>query len=211
MNNVNGKLYIGQTTDILKNRFMDHKKPSNNRHPALFAAMNKHGRENFTIHELDKANSLEELNLLEPYYIDKFNTLAPNGYNLQSGGGNQRPCDEVRKRMSAWQMGSGNHQFGKHKTEEQKERISKSLKALNRKWSDKYKERWSKARNKEKVQIICSNGITYESLNAASRALNISYEQIRDASLGRQHTAGGFTFTRSDGKTKPLKKRKKKQ
>lgn len=206
-NNVNGKLYIGQTISTLKDRFIHHKKPGFARHPALFVAMNKYGRENFSIHELDTAKSLEELNLLEPYYIQKYNSLAPNGYNLQTGGGNSRPCSSVRKKMSEWQTGKGNHQFGKKKTEEQKKQISKSLKALNRKWDDAHKKLWSKARDKEKIPICCSNGITYESICAASLALGICKRQIRDAAKGRQHSAGGYRFARLDGKRVPLKKR----
>ncbi|MDX1372945.1 MAG: hypothetical protein R3321_10765, partial [Nitrososphaeraceae archaeon] len=50
--------------------------------------INKYGKDNFIIKEIDYAQSQEELNKLEIYYIKKFNSLWPNGYNLRKGGKN---------------------------------------------------------------------------------------------------------------------------
>ena len=87
-NKINGKIYIGQTTVSIKKRWIDHCKPSRGKVSAISNAIQKHGRENFTIEEIDGANSLSELNYLEKYYICKFNSLSPSGYNLQIGGNN---------------------------------------------------------------------------------------------------------------------------
>ena len=66
--------------------------------------MNKYGIENFSITMLQevvrqsKEDLKEQLNMLEAMYINTFNTLRPNGYNLTKGGDNtsenkKRPVD----------------------------------------------------------------------------------------------------------------------
>jgi group I intron endonuclease len=84
-NLVNGKSYIGQTIRSLEVRLKKHyyysSKSKNNR-MIITRAIKKHGKENFTIEEVDVAYSQKELNLLEGVYISWFNTLTPNGYNL---------------------------------------------------------------------------------------------------------------------------------
>lgn len=95
-NNVNGKKYIGQTkTDILT-RWRGHKSDATNPNAQKFAihlAMNKYGIENFIIKEIQKYTTytLKELSKIlndkERFYIKKYQTIAPNGYNLTEGGG----------------------------------------------------------------------------------------------------------------------------
>lgn len=41
---------------------------------------------NFKIEVIDETNSLNECNELEKYYINHFNSLSPNGYNISKGG-----------------------------------------------------------------------------------------------------------------------------
>ena len=87
-NNINKKTYIGQTTQKLYYRWNNHiynMKNTKNNHP-LYNAMRKHGVENFTIEEIDGANSITELNYKEWLRIHMHNTIAPNGYNLREGG-----------------------------------------------------------------------------------------------------------------------------
>lgn len=52
----------------------------------LYRAMIKHGPGKFTMRQIDVAYSKKELDDLETYYIEERNTLAPNGYNLTTGG-----------------------------------------------------------------------------------------------------------------------------
>ena len=99
-NTLNGKIYIGQTTKNIKRRWQKHCNLKHSCCPILSRAINKYGKENFTIEEIDGTNSLSELNYLEKHYIYKFNSLAPNGYNLQTGGKNFRRTKEDRKRQS---------------------------------------------------------------------------------------------------------------
>lgn len=86
-NDVNGKQYIGQTTDILKNRFSDHCKDSNlarcHGRP-LYLAMNKYGKEHFSIKEIEEC-PFELLDEREQYWIQKLDTYR-HGYNATLGG-----------------------------------------------------------------------------------------------------------------------------
>ena len=87
-NSINNKVYVGQTIRSIEKRWANHCCKSIYKScPALSNAIQKHGKENFTITEIDGANAMDELNYLENFYVHKFNSLAPNGYNLREGGG----------------------------------------------------------------------------------------------------------------------------
>ena len=86
-NQINNKIYIGQTVQELKERWSSHKYNfKSNQNIFLYRAMRKYGIENFTIEEIGGANSQSELNYKEWLFIHNFNSLAPNGYNLRDGG-----------------------------------------------------------------------------------------------------------------------------
>ena len=94
MNKVNGKKYIGQTIRTIKQRWGDHlrKQKYNKDNQYLYTAMQKYGKENFSIQEIEiikcesKDNLLQLLNEKEVYYINTYNTRKPNGYNMTDGG-----------------------------------------------------------------------------------------------------------------------------
>ena len=84
-NKLNGKSYIGQAVDV-KKRFQSHCKPSawilNG--DLVGRAIQKYGKENFVCETL--CENVDDYNEQEIYYIEKYNTIAPNGYNISSGG-----------------------------------------------------------------------------------------------------------------------------
>lgn len=92
-NSKNNKVYIGQTIRPIEERFKRHINDAiNNVLDTHFArAIRKYGKENFFIEEIDKANTQEELNLKEQYWIRYFDSVK-NGYNetdaLYKCGGN---------------------------------------------------------------------------------------------------------------------------
>lgn len=51
----------------------------------LNCAIRKYGQDTFTVKLLEKCH-MDKIDELEIKYIDKYNTLAPNGYNLTPGG-----------------------------------------------------------------------------------------------------------------------------
>lgn len=85
----NNKVYIGQSIDI-KKRIKDHFwkarcKKDISYNSALHSAIRKYGEDNFQceILEICDMNSLDER---ERYYINKYNSISPNGYNILAGG-----------------------------------------------------------------------------------------------------------------------------
>ena len=88
-NKINNKSYIGYTFGDIKERFAKHCIESHryNYHSAFYPALLKYGKENFEIKSLYEFNELkEDWDYLEQYYIQKYNTQIPNGYNILSGG-----------------------------------------------------------------------------------------------------------------------------
>jgi hypothetical protein len=102
-NNINGKIYIGQTTLSIKIRWKQH--CSRHKDQVIQRAIRKYGKKNFTIEEIDGANSLSELNYLEQHYIYIHNSKVPHGYNVKNGGLRGSHSEETRKKMSAAHIG----------------------------------------------------------------------------------------------------------
>ena len=84
-NSITGKDYIGQTIRSLEERTAEHIRKNNS---VISKAIKKYGIENFVIEEIDSASTIEELNEKEIYWISKYNSIVPNGYNQCIGGGN---------------------------------------------------------------------------------------------------------------------------
>lgn len=97
-NLINGKQYTGQTVRTINKRFAGH---ISDKTTYMSRAINKYGKENFKIEQIDVAYNQEELDLIEGVYMAWFNTLAPNGYNIQkiiSGQG--KHSEETKRKMS---------------------------------------------------------------------------------------------------------------
>lgn len=125
-NDINNKVYIGQSTNINK-RIQEHFWKSTcqkdiSYNSALHNAIRKYGKEHFywTILEECEPNLLDER---ERVYIQKYNSISPNGYNILSGGQQYRTeptkcldcgkiihkesirckeCDAKRQRRTDW-------------------------------------------------------------------------------------------------------------
>ncbi len=89
-NKINDLKYIGQTIRPLKKRWEEHVQrafSSTEKQKYYFqTAIKKYGPENFLIEKIDEADSSEELNLKEEYWIKFYNTYLGEGYNLTPGG-----------------------------------------------------------------------------------------------------------------------------
>lgn len=130
-NKINNKNYIGQAVSFSgkkkwgsKERWKKHVKNALNNNcecRLLENAILKYGEDNFEVTDLIICN-IEQLNFYEDIFIKTYNTLAPCGYNLMTGGGNGRKhSEETKKKMSI-------SRTGKIFSEETKKNISNSLK-----------------------------------------------------------------------------------
>lgn len=82
-------MYVGQSKGI-KKRLQRHRRAASTKKKGesfyLHNAISKYGIENFKFETIIYANDPEYLNLMEQKCIESFNTLSPNGYNLDTGG-----------------------------------------------------------------------------------------------------------------------------
>jgi group I intron endonuclease len=94
----NGKSYVGQTWDEQKRRW-DHRSPSRKK-SVFHTAIKKYGKDSF-VYEILHSNieTQEELNRLESETIARFNTIAPHGYNLTTGGEGGKHHEVSKQKM----------------------------------------------------------------------------------------------------------------
>ena len=132
-NTVNHKRYIGQSIDIYR-RWQTHRYLLNeNKHDNdyLQKAWNKYGEENFSFYILEMCDECD-LSNSESKYIKLYDTTNREyGYNLQSGGCiNYRLSDETKQKISealiGKMAGENNPMYGKPRSAETKEKISKA-------------------------------------------------------------------------------------
>jgi group I intron endonuclease len=158
-NTVNNKQYIGQTIcKDINSRWNQHKrKDAKTIGSYLLSAYIKYGIEKFKFKVICICFD-EDCNRFEKEYITKYNTLAPNGYNLTPGGRNtysngkkktkSKLTEETKAKISTslrnvylqnphlkeMKKGENNHNYGKQMNDTQKEKIRSSM-------IEKYKEK----------------------------------------------------------------------
>ena len=102
-NNINNKIYIGQSNNIEK-RFTQHKSPTAKEHfpnMPLYDAIEKYGINNFTFEIIEEC-SLDKLNIKEQYWIQFYNSLVEqNGYNVRGGGQTHCENDHPKRKLCA--------------------------------------------------------------------------------------------------------------
>lgn len=132
INRINNKIYIGQTRCDVFERWRQHKKTKNSCR-YLKSAFDKYGIERFDF-KLICICFDEDLDKYERDYINKYNTIAPNGYNLREGGNGGRHNQETKIKISeSLKQNRTNRiycksQLGKPHTEQIKNKISNALK-----------------------------------------------------------------------------------
>ena len=84
-NNINNKIYIGQSIHI-KRRWTEHCQPSSN--SLISKAIRKYGKNNFTFEIIEKCPQ-NQLNERENYWIKYYDCINPNGYNISEGSDNK--------------------------------------------------------------------------------------------------------------------------
>lgn len=137
-NKINGKVYIGQTIRTLEQRKWQHLDAAKNGCKTHFYnAIRKYGEENFVFEIIDEASSIQELNELERYYIDKFDTIK-NGYNMVDGGDNNVMfLDDVKQKH-----------LESMRSEETRKKISATLKNYRKEhpWTEEQKRKFAESK-----------------------------------------------------------------
>lgn len=105
-NRVNGKGYVGQTTQNAEQRFSQHRtRLERSRCKALAAALKKYGVDAFEFSVLYEAADRASLDAAEIAFIELLGTAAPAGYNLRAGGLAGTHSAETRLKISRGNKG----------------------------------------------------------------------------------------------------------
>lgn len=81
-NKITSQSYIGQSVDISR-RWTEHCRVSKADKSLISKAIAEYGKDNFIFEVLCECN-IDELDKNESYYIHYYNTITPNGYNIEN-------------------------------------------------------------------------------------------------------------------------------
>ena len=99
---VTHKSYIGKTIQSLSTRIKQHryvsKNPTRHHCRCLVNAIIEHGWDNFEVTTLWEGDN-KNLGEMEKYFIHKYNTIEPNGYNIREGGGKSERVSETSRKL----------------------------------------------------------------------------------------------------------------
>lgn len=213
VNKLNGKVYIGQTRRELKVRWKEHWTNST-KYGILYRAVKKYTKKNFIVEELCTCFNEEELNKQEKYFVDLYNSIVPNGYNLTDGGNNFAISEKTRQKMSISHIGMLRPNLWKQ-IKDQDGKIYRSIKDAAKQLNcnvssikDVLKGRcyWCKGFHFEyvngesqvykhrplKKKIKDINGIIYNSLDEANKKTGIANSTIRKILRGQKSDYGKF-------------------
>lgn len=188
-NKIDNKIYIGQTIRDIYLRWKEHKKKRTNC-KYLKAAFEKHGLENFDF-KLICISFDNNLNELETYYIKKYNSLVPNGYNLRNGGNNGKLNEETKQKIS--------ESLKKNKTrhsEQTMQLIKSKLTGQKRTLEQTLNNSKAKLNGKTIDQFDLNNNFikNFESFNEIANTLNLSKPAIMECCRGKSKTSFGYIW-----------------
>ena len=195
-NNINSKIYIGQTVNLIEDRWQAHIDDAfhgNKDNSILHAAILKYGISNFTVEKIEEIPN-EELNEREKYYIALFSSYYKfeKGYNLTYGGeGTTRYSDE--EILELWNAGLRAGEIAE-KTGANPNTISQRLKTLVEK--SEVRKRYFNSRKKAVIQYTIYGDLVriWDSAHDAEVALEISSGAISKCCNQISSIAGGFLW-----------------
>lgn len=182
-NLVNGKLYVGQTSQNVNFRYRQHLRNKRSDCPKLNRAIIKYGQKNFSVEEFCTCFDKESLDLAETSAIAFFKSVEC-GYNIQHGGnsvnrGIVKSPEWIAKivKSNRKYRGKNSSLYGKKRSEEDRQKMSA---------------------NRPKRSVIgksLSDGslIRFESLREASRN-GFYHANIIATIKGVKGSCGGYTW-----------------
>ena len=189
-NKLINKCYVGKTTKSIEKRFNKHKTNQKGGIKGyLYDSMRKNGFDNFSIELIEEVNSEENVDEREKYWIKKLNTMAPNGYNLTSGGeggDTSKSPNYIKAIKKRDYNGKNNPMFGRcRKGEKRHPDTGKNIsESLYKHWEHNT-ERKKKASNR----MIGKNNPNYGKISVNAR--RILFENTEYPSLAEAHRDTG--------------------
>jgi group I intron endonuclease len=198
-NKITKQSYVGQTIMDLNERWRQHCKPNSNCR-YLKSSIKKYGVDSFEF-KLICVCFDNDLDKYECFYMNKYNTIVPNGYNLREGGNSGKHHEETKIKISETLKNRtdiirGKPQLGKPHTEEIKNKISKTL--TGRKLSSETKDKLKKINIKHNVfKIDKETGEILETFKGyveAASSVQTSKGAIWKVCNGKSKMAKGFIW-----------------
>ena len=220
-NKINGMIYIGQAIDLVE-RYNKHCKNINdkNHNEAFYQALREYGMENFSYSILEEFNIFDQelLNQLEIYYIEYYNSLTPNGYNMVPGGTNGAGLAKGKKVLQYDLQGNFIAEYDSaHQASRATNINNSSISACCRgdithtkefQWKYKNDDKEIKALNNNAIIIrdrkICQYDLQhnllniYNSLREAAETTNTNKVGICRVCSGQSYSAGGYLWEYQD-------------
>jgi group I intron endonuclease len=224
-NRVNGNRYVGVTSGNAGTRWSHHAlsvRGDRGACPLVARAVAKHGLENFEFAVIDIAESREQLSHKEKFWIVELRTLAPNGYNLTTGGdANFEVTEEVREKLRTaaknrsdeWRVKQSesrkvwwdaNPEFRQiaadrarrtHFGKSRPQHVIDAVSAAHKGAVRTEVQKINSARAHMKGRIVCcSNGSTYQSSYEAALATGVDRDKIGSVCSGKRASTGGLRF-----------------
>ena len=195
-NKINGKVYIGQTVRSLQERMAEHARHTQT---TFDRALKKYGLDAFDIEQIDSADSVDELNQKEIYWIEFYNCVVPNGYNMCEGGGNTKGFhhkEESKRKMaeikSTSYWGENNPFFGKTHSEEARQKMSAKRKGMAHLTPEAI-QKVRASHYKAKVRNI-DTGEVFDSVKEAALKYGLKDTHITRVCKGHRKRTGGFRW-----------------
>jgi group I intron endonuclease len=104
-NKVDGKVYIGQTTNSFQKRKHAHCSSLKYNPSKLKSAIHEFGKHNFKFEEILTCFSKSDLDTMEQFYIEKYNSIK-NGYNKKEGGSAGKHSHETIEKIRKIKQGN---------------------------------------------------------------------------------------------------------
>lgn len=196
-----------------------HCAPSRREKRGVVGAIKKYGKEAFDFAVIDIAESEDQLNHKERFWISRLGAVAPNGFNIEAGGNENKKVSAAtreaqRKARAAWLSSGadtkvlGNGARGRKRRPEEIAAIVRGL--IGRTVSTETKERIAaKQRGVKKPEdqvlrmardrmkgfvLVREDGVVFRSYMEAERVIGIHRSAIHAAANGKTKTCGGFAW-----------------
>ncbi|MBD1379204.1 GIY-YIG nuclease family protein [Metabacillus arenae] len=196
-NTINNKKYVGQSIDPIQ-RWKNHQKDSKkylSRY--LYRAMNKYGIENFKFEVIENDIPVDSIDDQEIYWINKFNTKSPYGYNMTDGGEGsvgRKMNDHTRQKLleskknpvseETKEKMSNSHKL-RWEDQELRKEYSKKLKGVPKSSNENYLKAWEEISLEDRVERLkpaaeaCKVGVLM--LNIIDESIEKEFDSMRDA------------------------------
>ena len=200
-NLLNNKQYIGtHSTSNIDDGYLGSGK-------LMLRAIKKYGKEGFKREVLCKCETIEEAYVNESIFIEKYNTLQPNGYNISPKGGHGimgSMAEETKRKISKTKMGEknpmygrlgkDNPNYGKHPSEETRKRMSESRRGKKAYW---YGKTGRNNPNSKPLLQYTKDGLfirEWECAREVQRVLGFHNYNVSRCALGKRFTAYKFIW-----------------